>query len=101
MIINKIFQVTEALRTLNVLGTPYTLEESGLIYEISVVGDDLNIAKVSFICSERGDSPEWAAFIETVKERLLSIEGILLTEIRFRYYTNLSIYCPQEIQNRY
>lgn len=100
MIANRIFQIIDTTRQIEIQNTPYNLEESGLIYEIATAGDELNIAKISFIASGEADSKSWILLNRLVEDTLLQIDGITEVKISHRPHSNLQ-HCPKEIQEKF
>lgn len=97
---NNVFDIARILSEVIVEPTNYTLEESGLINEISVAGDQLNIAKIRLSGSGDGETlSENAIKLEnTITNTLTQVPGINNVRIKWRWFTDLS-HCPTEIQH--
>ena len=100
MLENKIFKIVDAVREIPISGTEYTLENSGLVYELCTAGDELNIAKVNVLASGEGDSKAWVALDKLIEDTLLAIPDITEVKIHHRPHSNLS-HCPKEIQKMF
>lgn len=96
---NKLFDVVHVVANVIVPGTNYTLEESGLVNEIAIAGDELNIAKVKLLASD-DNSGNWENLDEEIRKALYALEGIDIVKVKHRIDSPMG-HCPQEIRQMF